>query len=71
MSNYSKWDKFDPDLVCQEIDAQQSIESSKKAKKKAFVESASESEQNIVNAKKAAEALQSQVSFFVVYMQLG
>jgi hypothetical protein len=62
MSNYSKWDKFDPDLVCREIDVQQSIESSKAAKKKAFTATATENEQSIIAARKAAEALQSKVS---------
>jgi hypothetical protein len=61
--NYNKWDKFDPDLVCKEIDVQQSIESSKQAKKKAFVAAASENEAALTNAKKAAEALQSQVCY--------
>jgi hypothetical protein len=65
MSNYSKWDKFDPDLVCKEIDVQQSIESSKAAKKKAFTATATESEHSIIAAKKAAEALQSQVDLCV------
>lgn len=61
MSGYSKWDKFDPDLVCKEIDVQQAVESSKQAKKKAFQNTASENEQNIINARKKAEALQAQV----------
>lgn len=61
MSGYSKWDKFDPDLVCKEIEAQQAVESSKQAKKKAFRVTASENEQSIVNARKKAEALQAQV----------
>lgn len=63
MTNYSKWDKFDPDLVCKEIDVQQSIDSSKKAKKKAFVEAATINEQAVAAAKAAAEALQSQVRY--------
>jgi hypothetical protein len=61
MANYSKWDKFDPDLVCKEIDVQQSIDSSKKAKKKAFTEAASANELAVAAAKVAAESLQSQV----------
>ena len=63
MTNYNKWDKFDPDLVCKEIDASQSIESSKTAKKKKFVQVAKENEEALLNAKKTAEALQAQVCF--------
>jgi len=61
MTNYSKWDKFDPDLVCKEIEVQQAVESSKLAKKKVFQAVASENEQSILEAKRNAEALQSQV----------
>lgn len=64
MTNYNKWDKFDPDLVCREIEVQQTIDTSKRAKKKAFVEAATVNEQTVVAAKKAAEALQSQVIFW-------
>lgn len=72
MTNYSKWDKFDPDLVCVEIEKQQAVESSKVAKKKVFQAIASESEQSILEAKRNAEALQSQVrlSLFKIYMIL-
>eukprot|EP01032_Pedospumella_encystans_P031488 gene31488-35550_t len=60
MTNYSKWDKFDPDVVCMEIEKQQAVESSKTAKKKVFQAIASENEQSIMEAKRNAEALQSQ-----------
>lgn len=67
MTNYSKWDKFDPDLVCKEIEIKQDIESSKKAKKKAFKNDATENEQAILNTKKIAEALQSQVIYWMIH----
>jgi hypothetical protein len=68
MANYSKWDKFDPDLVCKEIDVQQSIDSSKKAKKKAFSEAASANELAVAAAKVAAESLQSQVRMLRIHV---
>ena len=61
MTNYVKWDKFDPELVCQEIEVKQAVEASKVAKKKVFLENAKEKEASIIKAKKDAEALQSQV----------
>jgi hypothetical protein len=70
--NYNKWDKFDPDLVCQEIETKQSVEDSKNAKKKAFDTTARENEQAILNAKRSAEALQSKVGcVFVLKFQIS
>ncbi len=70
MTNYSKWDKFDPDMVCMEIEKQQAVESSKTAKKKVFQAIASENEQSILEAKRNAEALQSQVTLRAIRMPL-
>mmetsp|Transcript_16505 Transcript_16505/g.27915 ORF Transcript_16505/g.27915 Transcript_16505/m.27915 type:complete len:314 (+) Transcript_16505:75-1016(+) len=60
MTDYNKWNNFDPDAVCIEIDTKQSIADSKAKKKKAFQKVAKENEQAIIAAKKNAEALQSQ-----------
>ena len=61
MTDYNKWAKFDVESAEQDTDRRLEIEDSQRAKKKAFCEQAKDSKLNALNAKKAAEALESKV----------
>ncbi|KAJ1429890.1 hypothetical protein B484DRAFT_479332, partial [Ochromonadaceae sp. CCMP2298] len=59
MTDYSRWAKFDPDAMCIEIEKRETVEDSRRTKKKTFVDSARQEELTILQARRDADSLQS------------